>query len=287
MLSERLGRDTYLKLESRNPTGSFKVRPALNAVLADIDQARQKGIVTSSSGNFAQAVAWVAHKLELSAQIVMMRGASVYKRERTEALGAEVVLCDDSYASRWDTTFQIQRESGRLLLLPYDAVNTIAGDGTIGLELLDQLEGDFTVVCPVSGGGLISGIASVVRTERPGCDVFGVQPELNPSMKRSMEQGRPTEVDPGPSLADALTVAKPGELTFALVEALVDDILLVSEDQIKAAVRFLWDSEKLVGEPGGAVPIAAGLNEQIPGSGPVVLILSGGNLSLNGLADLA
>jgi len=133
------------------------VRPALNAVLADLEQAKAKGIVTSSSGNFAQAVAWAAREYGLSAQVVMMRSASEYKRRRTEELGAEVILCDDSYAARWETTYRIEREAGRLLLHPYDAVNTIAGDGTIGLELLEQLPGEFTVLCrnrtgPLDGG---------------------------------------------------------------------------------------------------------------------------------------
>ena len=279
-------RPVYIKLESRNPTGAFKVRPALNAVLADFEQAKAKGIVTSSSGNFAQAVAWAAREYGLSAQIVMMRSASEYKRRRTEELGAEVVLCDDSYASRWETTYRIERETGRLLLHPYDAVNTIAGDGTIGLELLEQLPGDFTILCPVSGGGLISGIASVVKTERPDCRVYGVQPEQNPSMHRSLQAGEPTEIVPGRSMADALTVAKPGTLTFGLIQATVEGVLLVSEESIAGAVKYLWEVEKLVGEPGGSVGVAACLDGQQTGDGPLVLILSGGNLSGQGFGQL-
>ena len=285
-MSERLQRPVYIKLESRNPTGAFKVRPALNAVLADFEQAKAKGIVTSSSGNFAQAVAWAAREYGLSAQIVMMRSASEYKRRRTEELGAEVVLCDDSYASRWETTYRIERETGRLLLHPYDAVNTIAGDGTIGLELLEQLPGDFTILCPVSGGGLISGIASVVKTERPDCRVYGVQPEQNPSMHRSLQAGEPTEIVPGRSMADALTVAKPGTLTFGLIQATVEGVLLVSEESIAGAVKYLWEVEKLVGEPGGSVGVAACLDGQRTGDGPLVLILSGGNLSAQGFGQL-
>ena len=279
-------RPVYIKLESRNPTGAFKVRPALNAVLADFEQAKAKGIVTSSSGNFAQAVAWAAREYGLSAQIVMMRSASEYKRRRTEELGAEVVLCDDSYASRWETTYRIERETGRLLLHPYDAVNTIAGDGTIGLELLEQLPGDFTILCPVSGGGLISGIASVVKTQRPNCRVYGVQPEQNPSMHRSLQAGEPTEIVPGRSMADALTVAKPGTLTFGLIQATVEGVLLVSEESIAGAVKYLWEVEKLVGEPGGSVGVAACLDGQRTGDGPLVLILSGGNLSAQGFGQL-
>ena len=286
-LSERLKRPVYIKLESRNPTGAFKVRPALNAVLADIEQARAKGVVTSSSGNFAQAVAWAAREYGLSAQIVMMRSASEYKRRRTEELGAQVVLCDDSYASRWETTHRIEQETGRLLLHPYDAVNTIAGDATIGLELLEQLTGDFTVLCPVSGGGLISGIASAVKTQRPGCRVYGVQPELNPSMHDSLQAGEPTEIVPGRSMADALTVAKPGRLTFRLIQTVVEGVLLVSEESIAGAVKYLWETEKLVGEPGGSVGVAACLDGQTSGDEPLVLILSGGNLSAKAFGELA
>ena len=286
-LSERLKRPVYIKAESRNPTGAFKVRPALNALLADFEQAKAKGVVTSSSGNFAQAVAWAAHEYGVSSQIVMMGSASEFKRRRTEEFGAEVVLCDDSYASRWETTYRIERETGRLLLHPYDAVNTIAGDGTIGLELLEQLTGDFTVLCPVSGGGLISGIASTIRTQRPGCRVYGVQPELNPSMHRSLQEGKPTEIVPGHSLADALTVAKPGALTFQLVQATVAGMLLVSEASMAGAVKYLWETEKLVGDPGGSVGVAACLDGQVSGDGALVLILSGGNVSAKVFGGLA
>jgi threonine dehydratase len=172
------------------------------------------------------------------------------------------------------------------LLHPYDAVNTIAGDGTIGLELLEQLPGDFTVLCPVSGGGLLSGIASVVKTVRPGCCLYGVQPEQNPSMQRSLQAGEPTEIVPGRSMADALTVAKPGTLTFQLIQATAEGVLLVSEASIAAAVKYLWESEKLVGEPGGSVGVAACLDGQPAGGGPLVLILSGGNLSAKGFGEL-
>ena len=196
------------------------------------------------------------------------------------------MLCDDSYASRWETTYRIERETGRLLLHPYDAVNTIAGDGTIGLELLEQLPGDFTILCPVSGGGLISGIASVVKTQRPNCRVYGVQPEQNPSMHRSLQAGEPTEIVPGRSMADALTVAKPGTLTFGLIQATVEGVLLVSEESIAGAVKYLWEVEKLVGEPGGSVGVAACLDGQQTGDGPLVLILSGGNLSGQGFGQL-
>ncbi len=275
-----------LKLETQQPTGAFKVRPALNAMLSNLEQARSRGVVASSSGNFAQAVAWAAEKLDVSSQIVMMRGASAFKRARTQAYGAEVVLCDDTYESRWETTHRIERRSGRLLLHPYDAPETIAGDGVIGLELLDQFDADFTVVVPISGGGLISGIATALKQSRPGCRVIGVQPLANPSMSRSFQAGRRLQVEPAPSLADALTVAMPGERTFELVQRYVDDIVLVSEDEMIAAVRALAIEQKLVVEPGGAVGVAALLAGKIAVNTPTVCVLSGGNIEPQKLARL-
>ena len=193
VLSEPLSRATgnriWLKLESQQPTGAFKVRPALNGMLARLDQARESGVIASSSGNFAQAVAYAARELGVSAQIVMMKKSSPFKIEGTRRLGGEVVFSENTFTDRWDTTFRIQGESGRLLLHPYDSEATIAGDATIGLELTGQLDSDFTVLVPISGGGLISGIASAVKAERPACSVIGIQPAANGSMKKSIEQG--------------------------------------------------------------------------------------------------
>ena len=146
ILSDDLGCRVWLKLESQQPTGSFKVRPAFNKLLCDLDEARRVGVVTSSSGNFAQATAYVARELGISAQIVMMRNASQFKRERAEHFGAEVILCENTFEDRWNTTFRIQKETGRLLLHPYDSDETIAGNGTIGLEVLEVLEYEY---CPV------------------------------------------------------------------------------------------------------------------------------------------
>lgn len=286
-LSDRVGSRVMLKLETLQPTGSFKVRPALNGMLAHLEQARSRGVVASSSGNFAQAVAWAAAKLGASSQIVMMRGASSYKRERTEAYGAQVVLCDDTYESRWETTYRIERETGRLLLHPYDSPETIAGDGVIGLELLEQFEAQFTALVPISGGGLISGIATALKESRPGCRVIGVQPTANPSMRDSFRAGERVKVNPQPSLADALTVAMPGERTFELVKRYVDDVVLVTEDEMVAAMRHLASEQKLVVEPGGAVGAAALLAGKADLGGlPAVCILSGGNIEPGKLAGL-
>ena len=281
------GNSVYLKLESLQPTGAFKVRPALNGMLCHLEQARRNGVVTSSSGNFAQAVAWAAKTLGVDAQIVMMESASTFKRERTRALGGTVVLCGNTFQDRWDTTFRIQRESGRVLLHPYDSVETIAGDGTLGIELLDRIEGDFCVAVPISGGGLISGIASALKASRPGCRVIGVQAAANGSMALSLQRGERVTVTPKPSLADALAVASPGERTFAIAKELVDEVVLVEESELAEAVRFLANEQKIVAEPGGAAGVAALLAGKLDSRGmDLVCVISGGNVLPATLAEI-
>ncbi len=286
-LSSRTPGRAWLKLETQQPTNSFKVRPALNAMLRHLDEARRRGVVTSSSGNYAQAVAYAARALNVDAQIVMMRKSSPFKVERTRQLGGEVVFCENTFQDRWKTVFRIQDETGLLLLHPFDSEETIAGDGTIGLELVEQIESDFCAVVPVSGGGLIAGIAGVIKTLRPGCRVIGVQPTANPSMALSVGEGKRVTVTPGPTLADALTVATPGERTFEIVRRCVHQVVLVEEAEIIAGVRTLAEEQKLVVEPGGAVGAAALLSGKIDsGNLDVVLILSGGNILPSKLAEL-
>ena len=286
-LSERLSFPVRFKLETLQPTGAFKVRPAFNGLLAQIDEARKHGVVASSSGNYAQAVAYAAARLDVQARIVMMEGASALKRERTRAFGAEVISCGNTFAERLETTERVQQETGAVLLNAYNSPETIAGDGTLGLELLDQLETDFCVVVPVSGGGLISGIATAVKGLRPGCRVIGVQAEANPSFRASIDARKRVTTNPSASLADALMVATPGERTFPIVRELVDDIVLVTEAEIAAAVRRLALGERLVVEGGGAVGVAAALAGKIERQGlDVVFVLSGGNIEPALLAKL-
>lgn len=287
VLSDTASLPVWLKLELLQPTGSFKVRPSMNGMLANLEQARAKGVVTSSSGNFAQGAAYAAKRLGVDLQVVMMKGASEFKRKRTEALGATVVLCEDTFKDRWDTTYRIEKEQQRLLIHPYDSVHTMGGDGTVGLELLEQIEGDFCAVVPISGGGLISGIATAIKHKRPGCRVIGVQPAANGSMRKSLDAGERVTVTPGPTLADALLIAQPGERTFEVVRRLVDEVVAVDEDEIRAAVKLLAEEQKLVVEGGGAVGVAALRGGKVAAGGlPVVCILSGGNILPNDLAAI-
>jgi threonine dehydratase len=279
-LSSAAGRRVWLKLETQQPTASFKVRPALNGALVHLEQARRAGVLASSSGNFAQAVAYAAQLLGLDAQIVMTENSSPYKIAETEARGAKVVLCGNSFEDRWETTYRLQRETGRVLLHPYDSAETIAGDGTLGLELLDQLQGEFAVAVPVSGGGLIAGISIAVKSLRPECSVIGVQPEANGAFYRSLEAGRPVNVGPVRTMADALVASQPGQCTFEIARRNVDRVVLVSEEEIAGAVRRLAWRQKIIAEPGGAVTVAALLSGKIPaGAQDVVCVISGGNVA--------
>lgn len=270
----------WFKLETQQPTASFKVRPAFNSILTNLNQAKSRGVIASSSGNFAQAVAYAARKLGIQATIVMPSITSPYKIERTRAWGADVVICGPSFEERWGTTHRLQKETGRLLVHPYDSPETICGDGTLGLELLEQLSGDFCVVVPTSGGGLLSGVAVAIKNQRPTCRVIGVQSKANGSMARSLSQGAPVNVGAVKSIADALVASEPGKNTFELVRKYVDDVVLVDEDEIKRAVRDLAFEQKLVVEPGGAVGVAALMAQgRIQSEGlPRVVILSGGNV---------
>ena len=278
-LSRELGRTVLLKLESQQPVGAFKVRPALNSILASLDQCRASGIVTNSSGNFAQAVAFAATQLGVDATVVMMKDASAFKRERTRRFGGRVVLCDNTFASRSETTERIREEDGRLAVHPFDSTESIAGNGTLGLELLEQIQGDFALFVPVSGGGLIAGASLAVKAGRPGCRIFGVQARANPATKRSLEQGRRVRGVPSPSLADALTVPEPGSNTFPIIQGLVEDVFLVSESEIAATIRLLALEQKLVVEAGGAVSVAAAASWQERDNGlPLVCVVSGGNI---------
>ena len=287
VLSREYGDAVWLKLETQQPTGSFKVRPAMNSMLARLEQARSKGVVTSSSGNFAQGAAYAAGLLGVDLQVVMMKSASAFKRRRTEDLGATVVLCEDTFMDRWDTTYRIERESGRLLIHPYDSEETIGGDGTIGLELLEQVDGDFCAVVPISGGGVISGIATAVKEKRPRCRVVGVQPEANGSMARSVAASERVRVTPGPTLADALLIAEPGERTFEIVQRYVDEVVVVNEDEIAGAIKLLAEQQKLVVEGGGAVGVAALRHGEVNTGGlPVVCVLTGGNILPSKLAEI-
>lgn len=273
------------KLESLQKTGSFKLRGAYNALAQLPPEGREKGVVTSSSGNFAQGVAWAARNLNVSAKIVMMPSANPLKVERTRRLGAEVVFCEDRFSSRDELVKRIQQEEKRLVAHPFDHPHVVAGNGTISLEILESASTPGRVLVPISGGGLIAGVASALKLFGKGWEVWGVQPEKSNATYLSFHHGKRTAIARAPTIADGLRVTCPGEFTFPLIQQYVDRIVLVKEKTIRQAVLHFFLEEKLTVEPSGAVPLAAVLEGQVPVEGTLCLI-SGGNIAPDDFCEL-
>ncbi|MDQ4007659.1 MAG: threonine/serine dehydratase [Actinomycetota bacterium] len=279
-------RPLFLKPESLQPTGAFKLRGATNAVRLLDDAARRAGVVTHSSGNHAQALAWAARAAGARAVIVMPDDAPAVKIEATRALGAEVVLVP--VAERESAAEEVRRARGATLVPPYDDAAVIAGQGTVGLEIADDLPEVGTVLVPVSGGGLISGIAAAVKARSPRARVVGVEPELAGDLAEGFAVGRRTRWTPertGRTVADGLRVTCVGELPWEHISVLVDDVVTVTEDALLNAMRRLAFGSRLVAEPSGAAATAAYLTrgDMLP-AGPVVAVVSGGNVQPDLLA---
>jgi threonine dehydratase len=271
----------FLKPESLQPTGAFKLRGATNAVSLLDGSARASGVVTHSSGNHAQALAWAARDAGVHAVIVMPDDAPAVKVEATRALGAEVVLVP--VAEREEVAEHVRRERGATMVPPYDDAAVIAGQGTVGLEVADDLPGVSTVLVPVSGGGLISGVAAAVKARCPQTRVVGVEPELAGDLAEGFAAGRRirwTEEQTRRTMADGLRVPCVGELPWEHITALVDDVVTVTEDSLLDAMRTLATRSRLVAEPSGATATAAYLtHRERLSDGPVVAVVSGGNVT--------
>src|SRR3712207_5084929 len=263
------GRALYFKAENLQPTGAFKLRGAYNKISSLSPEERSRGVVAHSSGNHAQAVAYAARALGVRAVIVMPRGAARVKFDATAAFGAEVILVGDDSAERRRKADELAAEHGYVPVPPYDDETLIAGQGTVGLEILQDLPDVETVLVPVSGGGLISGAAAALKLSRPEVRVIGVEPELAADARASLRSGKLVELPAeqvGRTIADGLRVRKLGDTPFEHVRAFVDDIVAVSEDEILEALRRLVLRVRLVAEPSGAVPFAAYLfhREELP-----------------------
>ncbi len=287
-LSAASGGQVYLKAEPFQLTHSFKIRTAYGGLLPRLEEARQRGVVTGSSGNFAQGLAYAGRELGVSVTVVMLERSAASKVEAARALGAEIVFCPNEFRERSATVERIHREQGKLLLHSFDDEHAIRGNGTLGFELVEQLPDLQAVLVPTSGGGLLAGVAAVVKQLRPGVRVYGVQPENVPSMQVSLAEGAATYVQTHPSVADGIVAACPGKLNFTLAQQYVEDVLLVSEEEIVRAVRHLLDQEKLLVEPAGAVGVAALLRHlggRLSGQ-KAAIVLSGGNIELSRLTEL-
>ena len=272
----------YLKTENLQATGSFKVRGAYYKISQLSEEESAKGVIACSAGNHAQGVALAATRRGIRSIVCMPDGAPLMKVENTKNLGAEVCLVPGTYDEAHDKAVQLQKEYDMTFIHPYDDEQVIAGQGTIGLEILDQLPDVDAVVVPVGGGGLISGIAFAIKTLRPEVKVYGVQAEGAPSMYRSLHEHKYQTLKSASTFADGIQVKTPGELTYQLCEQYVDDIVTVTEDETAAAILSLMENQKLVAEGAGAVPVAAVLFHKLPVEGKkVACVISGGNIDVN------
>ena len=284
ILAEKLSEEgnLYLKTENLQRTGSFKVRGAYFKMTQLSDEEKAKGIVACSAGNHAQGVALAANRMGIRAVVCMPDGAPIMKIESTKKLGAEVCLVKGTYDDAHDKAVELQKETGMTFLHPYDDPDVIAGQGTIGLEILNQLPDVEAVIVPVGGGGLIAGVAFAVKNLKPECKVYGVQAEGAPSMYESFKNKQRAVLDHAVTFADGIAVKNPGELTYQIIEKYVDDIVTVSEDETAAAILALIEKRKRVAGGVGAVPVAAALFDKLPIKGKkTVCLVSGGNIDVN------
>lgn len=274
--------DLYLKTENLQVTGSFKLRGASYKISQLPKGDLERGIIACSAGNHAQGVALAATRMGVRSIVCMPDGAPIMKVESTRRLGAEVRLVKGSYDDAHDEAVRLQEKTGATLIHPYDDEDVICGQGTIGLEIMDQLEGVDAVVVPVGGGGLISGVACAVKSLKPSCQVFGVQAAGASAMAESFRRGDWYASDTASTFADGIAVKNPGEITFQMVGKYVDDIVTVSDDEIAAAILNLMERQKVVAEGAGAVPVAAAMFDKLPLAGKrVVCVVSGGNIDVN------
>lgn len=280
-----------IKPESLQPVGSFKLRGAYNAISALPAAAAERGVVAHSSGNHAHAVAYAAALLGVRATVVVPHNAPAVKTEPAKRLGARVVTCEPSLQARIAATRELISEHGYILIPPFDDPAVIAGQGTIGLEIARDRPDTGLVVVPVSGGGLIAGVATAIRALAPAAKVIGVEPELAADARDSLRRGEPVAWPPdatAATIADALRVSQVGALPFAHMRQYVDDIVTVTEAEIREAVRRLATQAHLIAEPGGAVAVAACLlrRDSLPAADVPVAVLSGGNIDPSLLASL-
>lgn len=277
----------WLKCENLQAGGAFKLRGAFNFV-SQLDRAiRARGVITYSSGNHGQAMALAARRLGAPAVVVMPTTAPAVKVEGARAFGAEVRFAGTTSIDRKLAAEALAVERGLTIVPPFDHADIVAGQGTVGLEIVDQRPDVTTVYVPVGGGGLVSGVAAAVKRLAPSVRVIGVEPAGAPKMTRSLAAGEPTTLDSIDSIADGLLAVRPGDLTFAHVQALVDEVVTVSDDEIREAMRFLVRRSKIVAEPSGAASVAGALRMAPAGSrGVHVAVVSGGNLEMSMLRDV-
>ncbi len=276
------GKELYLKTENLQVTGSFKLRGAYYKISQLTEEERSKGVIACSAGNHAQGVALAATRMGIKSIICMPDGAPIMKVENTKRLGAQVELVPGAYDEAHDRAVELQKETGMTFIHPYDDELVMAGQGSIGLEILEQLPDVEAVIVPIGGGGLISGVAFAIKALRPEVKVYGVQAAGAASMYKAYHEKHYCTLDYVKTLADGIAVKTPGENTYEIINKYVDDIVTVSEDEISAAILTLMEKQKLVAEGAGATPVAAALFNKLPIEGKkTVCLVSGGNIDVN------
>lgn len=272
----------YLKPENLQLTGSFKVRGSYYKISQLSEEEKAKGVIACSAGNHAQGVALAATKNGIKSLICLPDGAPISKIEATKGYGAEVCLVPGVYDDAYKRAIELRDEKGYTFIHPFDDEDVIAGQGTIGLELIDQMKDVDAVIVPIGGGGLISGVAFAVKSLNPNIKVYGVQAAGAPSMKNSVEHKHIERLDAVSTIADGIAVKQPGENTFALCSKYVDEIVTVTDDEVSSAILTLLEKQKLITEGAGAVAVAAAMFDKVPVEGKkVVCVVSGGNIDVN------
>lgn len=276
------GCNVYLKTENLQVTGSFKIRGSYFKISQLTEEEKQKGVIACSAGNHAQGVALAATKNGIKSIICLPDGAPISKVEATKRYGAEVCLVKGVYDDAYNKALELKDEKGLTFIHPFNDPDVIAGQGTIGLEILNQLPNADVVVVPIGGGGLISGIAYTIKQLKPNCKVYGVQAAGAPSMEHSIADGEIETLETVNTIADGIAVKTPGSLTYDICNEYVDGIVTVSDDEIALAILTLLEQQKLIAEGAGAVPVAAVMNGKIPDidGKNVVCVVSGGNIDV-------
>jgi threonine dehydratase len=285
-VSALAGRPLFLKCESLQPGGAFKIRGAYNMVAQLTDDQRRRGVVTYSSGNHGQAMALAARELGAPAVVVMPTTAPQIKVDGARAFGAEIIFAGTTSIERRKRAEEEAAARGLTMVPPFDHELIIAGQGSLGLEILEQLPNVETVLVPVGGGGLLAGVAAAIKQSRPGVRVVGVEPSGADAMKQSLSAGHVVTLPSTKTIADGLMPVRPGDLTFAHARQFVDEVITVEDPQIIDAVLWLFTSAKIVAEPSGAATVAAALDDARATQGITVAIVSGGNISAEKLEEL-
>lgn len=279
--SDQLGYPVYLKCENLQRTGSFKIRGALNFMLSQPPEALAGGVITASAGNHAQGVALSAHLLKVRAKVFMPENTSLQKIHATREHGAEVVLTGRNFNEAYAAALRERDETGTLFVHPFEDFLVMAGQGTVGLEIMEELPDMTTVLVPIGGGGLISGIATAIKEFRPDVRIIGVESTTAPSAHYSLKKGSIVETPVTVGLADGISIKSVGVNTFPIIRKLVEDVVLVKEEEIARAIVALLEKSKILVEGAGAVTLAALLNGRLDrAGGKTVCILSGGNIDV-------